>query len=143
MSEGFYISYDIICYHTLRRNTLSGLSDTRHPLFWFDVRLIYTDHAKERAEQRGIEVLDYLPPKSKFIKKSIRKRSPVHLFSYKQDKRDVVIIICEDGIVLTVYYETPYNHYVNFGTIKSKKGFEYQININKHPHRYVEEQMYM
>jgi len=122
---------------------LSGLSDTRHPLFWFDVRLIYTDHAKERAEQRGIEVLDYLPPKSKFIKKSIRKRSPVHLFSYKQDKRDVVIIICEDGIVLTVYYETPYNHYVNFGTIKSKKGFEYQININKHPHRYVEEQMYM
>lgn len=122
---------------------MSGLSDTRHPLFWFDVRLIYTDHAKERAEQRGIEVLDYLPPKSKFIKKSIRKRSPVHLFSYKQDKRDVVIIICEDGIVLTVYYETPYNHYVNFGTIKSKKGFEYQININKHPHRYVEEQMYM
>jgi hypothetical protein len=122
---------------------LSGLSDTRHPLFWFDVRLIYTDHAKERAEQRGIEVLDYLPPKSKFIKKSIRKRSPVHLFSYKQDKRDVVIVICEDGIVLTVYYETPYNHYVNFGTIKSKKGFEYQININKHPHRYVEEQMYM
>lgn len=122
---------------------MSGLSDTRHPLFWFDVRLIYTDHAKERAEQRGIEVLDYLPPKSKFIKKSIRKRSPVHLFSYKQDKRDVVIVICEDGIVLTVYYETPYNHYVNFGTIKSKKGFEYQININKHPHRYVEEQMYM
>ena len=122
---------------------MSGLSDTRHPLFWFDVRLIYTDHAKERAEQRGIEVLDYLPPKSKFIKKSIRKRSPVHLFSYKQDKRDVVIIICEDGIVLTVYYETPYNHYVNFGTIKSKKGFEYQININKHPRRYVEEQMYM
>ena len=122
---------------------MSGLSDTRHPLFWFDVRLIYTDHAKERAEQRGIEVLDYLPPKSKFIKKSIRKRSPVHLFSYKQDKRDVVIVICEDGIVLTVYYETPYNHYVNFGTIKSKKGFEYQININKHPRRYVEEQMYM
>jgi hypothetical protein len=122
---------------------LSGLSDTRHPLHWFDISLVYTDHAKERAEQRGIEVLDYLPPKSKFVKKSIRKRSQVYLFSYKQDKRDVVIVICENGIVLTVYYETPYNHYVNFGAIKSKKGFEYQINIDKHPHRYVQEQLYM
>jgi hypothetical protein len=122
---------------------LSGLSDARHPLHWFDISLVYTDHAKERAEQRGIEVINYLPPKSKFIRKSKRMKSHAYLFSYKQDKRDVVIVICENGIVLTVYYETPYNHYVNFGTIKSKKGFEYQINIDKHPHRYVEEQMYM
>jgi len=105
--------------------------------------LYNTDHAKERAEQRGIEVINYLPPKSKFIRKSKRMKSHAYLFSYKQDKRDVVIVICENGIVLTVYYETPYNHYVNFGTIKGKKGFEYQINIDKHPHRYVEEQMYM
>lgn len=120
-----------------------GLSNERHPLYWFDVRLVYSNHALARLEERGIERVDYLPPKAVFLRNRRVKNENGLLFKYKQDKKDVCIAISSSGVVLTVYWLEYSANYVNFGTFKSKKGFEYQINLDKYPHRALDEWVYM
>lgn len=120
-----------------------GLSCERHPLYWFDVRLVYTNHALQRLEERGINKVDYLPPKAKFIKNRKTRNENGFLFKYQQDKKDVCIVISSSGVVLTVYWNEYSANYLNFGVIKNKKGFEYRLNLDKYPHRAIDEWMYM
>jgi len=120
-----------------------GLSCERHPLYWFDVRLVYTSHALQRLEERGINKVDYLPPKAKFIKNRKTRNENGFLFKYQQDKKDVCIVISSSGVVLTVYWNEYSANYLNFGVIKNKKGFEYRLNLDKYPHRAIDEWMYM
>ena len=62
-----YIISDIII-STHKEEEMSGLSNERHPLYWFDIRLVYTTHALDRLEERGIDRVDYLPPRARFVK---------------------------------------------------------------------------
>lgn len=120
-----------------------GLSNERHPLYWFDIRLIYTNHALTRLEERGIEKIEYLPPRAVFLRNRKVKRENGLLFKYRQGKRDVCIAISSTGVVLTIYWLEKSSIYVNFGTLKNKTGFEYQINLDKYPHRVLDDWVYM
>jgi phytoene dehydrogenase-like protein len=62
---------------------------------------------------------------------------------YQQDKKDVCIVISSSGVVLTVYWDLYSANYANFGTIRNKKGFEYQLNLEKYPHRVLDDWTYM
>lgn len=137
-----YIISDIII-STQKEEEMSGLSNERHPLYWFDIRLVYTTHALDRLEERGIDRVDYLPPRATFVKNRKSKFEHGYLFKYQQDKKDVCIVISSSGVVLTVYWDTASANYANFGTIKNKKGFEYQINLDKYPHRILDTWTYM
>ena len=90
--------------------------------------MFYSEHALNRLEERGIDKLNYLPPKAKFIKNRKSKFEHGFLFKYQQDKKDVCIVISSSGVVLTVYWDLYSANYANFGTIRNKKGFEYQLN---------------
>ena len=137
-----YVISDIII-STHKEEEMSGLSNERHPLYWFDISLFYSAHALNRLEERGIDKLNYLPPKAKFIKNRKSKFEHGYLFKYQQDKKDVCIVISSSGVVLTVYWDLYSANYANFGTIRNKKGFEYQLNLEKYPHRVLDDWTYM
>ncbi len=83
---------------------MSGLSNERHPLYWFDIRLVYTTHALDRLEERGIDRVDYLPPRARFVKNRKSKFEHGYLFKYQQDKKE------QQSNALNTYY-IPYLDY--------------------------------
>ena len=119
-----------------------GLSSERHPLYWFDIRLDYSKHALKRLEERGIDKIDYLPPKARFITRRKNEDDDAFLFVYQQNQRDVCIAISSHGVVLTVFWDEHSKNYANVSN-KFKKGFEYQVNLDKYPHRALDEWVYM
>jgi hypothetical protein len=69
-------------------------------LDWFDVPLVYSDHAIQRAEERNIKIYSYLPVTSELIKS---KDDGSYTFKFIEDDIFVVIVVAKGGRVLTTY----------------------------------------
>lgn len=69
-------------------------------LDWFDVPLIYSDHAIQRAEERNIKVYSYLPVTSELIKS---KDDGSYTFKFIEDDMFIAIVVAKGGRVLTTY----------------------------------------
>lgn len=69
-------------------------------LDWFDVPLIYSDHAIQRAEERNMKIYSYLPVTSELIKS---KDDGSYTYKFIEDDMFVVIVVAKGGRVLTTY----------------------------------------
>ena len=69
-------------------------------LDWFDVPLVYSDHAILRAEQRDIKVYSYLPVTSELVK---CKDDGTCTFKFIEGDMYIVIVLIKGGRVLTSY----------------------------------------
>jgi hypothetical protein len=69
-------------------------------LDWFDVPLVYSDHAIQRAEERNMKIYSYLPVTSELIKS---KDDGSYTYKFIEDDMFVVIVVAKGGRVLTTY----------------------------------------
>lgn len=70
-------------------------------LHWFDVPLVYSDHALMRADERNLPIYPYLPITAHCIRH--RKRDDVYTFQFQDNDFYVVLVLNKSGRVLTTY----------------------------------------
>ena len=69
-------------------------------LDWFDVPLIYSDHAILRAEERNLKIYSYLPVTAELIKS---RDDGSYTFQFIEGEMYVVLVVSKGGRVLTSY----------------------------------------
>ena len=77
-------------------------------LYWFDKPLKYSQHAEMRSLERGIPVLEYLPPTAKLVDcfRDTNGFAFRLVFKIEGDLKDYYIVLAHCGEVVTVYLPT-------------------------------------
>ena len=90
-------------------------------LDWFDVPLVYSDHAIQRAEERDMKIYSYLPVTSELVKS---KDDGSCTFKFIEGDMYIVIVVIKGGRVLTSYPAGYVFPKVKAKKVKAKKASE-------------------
>jgi len=113
-------------------------------LDWFDVPLVYSDHAIQRAEERDMKIYSYLPVSSELIK---LKEDGSCTFRFIEGDMYVVLVLIKGGRVLTTYfngYVTPKVKEVVKKVRRKKiiRGKVKEYKFEKYPFLEIQSQIY-
>jgi hypothetical protein len=113
-------------------------------LDWFDVPLVYSDHAIQRAEERDMKIYSYLPVSSELIK---TKEDGSCTFRFIEGDMYVVLVLIKGGRVLTTYfngYVTPKVKEVVKKVRRKKiiRGKVKEYKFEKYPFLEIQSQIY-
>ena len=106
-------------------------------LDWFDVPLVYSDHAIQRAEERNMKIYSYLPVTSELIK---TKEDGSCTFKFIEGDMYVVIVLIKGGRVLTTYQVGLVTPKIR-RTKKIIKGKVREYDIEKYPFLEIQNEM--
>ena len=108
---------------------MDEIFDELNPLYWFDKPLLYTIHAENRALERKVPLVDYIPLNSK-IRVSQEYGYEVVM---KVDNSKYTFIVSGTGTVITCY-KYNYNYYKSKKELISKEINKIkEINAKKYP----------
>lgn len=98
------------------------------PEYWFDKPLIYSYHAIQRCDSRGILPLDFLPIRSKLVDcdKDMNGNPKRLVFKVNDGIKEYQLVMSAEGEVLTVYHV----HKGLYELVQNKKHTKREINTN-------------
>ena len=111
-------------------------------LDWFDVPLVYSDHAIMRAEQRDMKIYSYLPVASELVK---TKEDGSCTFKFIEGDMYIVLVLIKGGRVLTTYPAgcvTPKAKPKQVRRKKIIKGRVKEYRFEKYPFLEIESQIF-
>ena len=110
-------------------------------LDWFDVPLVYSDHAIQRAEERDMKIYSYLPVTSELVKS---KDDGSCTFKFIEGDMYIVIVVIKGGRVLTSYpagYVVPKVKAKKVRRKKTIKGKVKEYRFEKYPFLEIQSQI--
>jgi hypothetical protein len=111
-------------------------------LDWFDVPLVYSDHAIQRAEERDMKIYSYLPVASELVK---CKDDGSCTFKFIEGDMYIVIVVIKGGRVLTLYpagYVVPKVKAKKVRRKKIIKGKVKEYRYEKYPFLEIQSEIY-
>ena len=96
------------------------------PEYWFDKPLVYSYHARQRCESRGILPLDFLPIRSKLVDcdRDLNGNPTRLVFKINDGIKEYQLVMTASGEVVTVYYV----HKGTYELAQNKKQSKREIN---------------